>query len=90
MRWWLDRGVDGFRMDVINLISKRLPLRDGVARQGARFGDGSPDYICGPRIHEFLQEMHRDVFAGRPRDRPTQDAVSLRMIVASPQTPGES
>ena len=30
MRWWLDRGVDGFRMDVINFISKELPLRDGV------------------------------------------------------------
>ena len=31
-----------------------------------RYADGSPFYICGPRIHEFLQEMHREVFAGRP------------------------
>jgi len=65
MRWWLDRGVDGFRMDVINLISKELPLRDGVVPAGAVLGDGSPLYSCGPRIHEFLAEMHREVFAGR-------------------------
>src|SRR3954451_23742489 len=53
MRWWLDRGVDGFRMDVINMISK--DLENG--------------FICGPRIHEFLHEMHEAVFAGR--DEPT-------------------
>jgi oligo-1,6-glucosidase len=60
MRWWLDRGVDGFRMDVINMISKDPALPDGHA------GDGSPHYIGGPRIHEYLQEMHREVFADRP------------------------
>src|SRR6476660_2655580 len=58
MRWWLDRGVDGFRMDVINLISKELPLKDGVVPPGAVQGDGGPFYLCGPRIHEFLAEMH--------------------------------
>jgi oligo-1,6-glucosidase len=52
MRWWLDRGVDGFRMDVINMLSK----------DPDRPEDG---WICGPRIHEFLQEMHAEVFAGR-------------------------
>jgi oligo-1,6-glucosidase len=53
MRWWLDRGVDGFRMDVINMISKD-------------FGDPTPSgYLRGPRLHEFLQEMHREVFTGR-------------------------
>src|SRR4051812_8723863 len=51
MRWWLDRGVDGFRMDVINLISK--DLETGV-------------YFNGPRVHEFVREMHAEVFAGRP------------------------
>ncbi|MDO9458489.1 alpha-glucosidase [Nocardioides sp.] len=53
MRWWLDRGVDGFRMDVVNLLSK--PSLD---RPHA-------EVFNGPRIHEFLQEMHREVFAGR-------------------------
>ncbi|WP_062287701.1 alpha-glucosidase [Demequina phytophila] len=64
MNWWLDRGVDGFRMDVINLISKVLPLRDGEPLPGG-LGNGFPLYACGPRNHEFLQEMHREVFAGR-------------------------
>ncbi|MEK7424800.1 MAG: alpha-glucosidase [Actinomycetota bacterium] len=65
MRWWLDRGVDGFRMDVINFISKVLPLTDGRRRDGERFGDGRRFVFSGPRIHEYLQEMHREVFAGR-------------------------
>jgi oligo-1,6-glucosidase len=67
MRWWLDRGVDGFRMDVINMISKDPALPDGRVLAGTEaLGDGSPSYICGPRIHEFLEEMQREVFAGRP------------------------
>ncbi len=66
MRWWLERGVDGFRMDVINMISKDPKLPDGrVSAGGGALGDGSAGYICGPRIHEFLQEMRREVFAGR-------------------------
>jgi oligo-1,6-glucosidase len=65
MRWWLDRGVDGFRMDVINLISKHPQLPDGPVREGQRYGDGSAFYVGGPRLHEFMQEMHREVFDGR-------------------------
>ncbi len=75
MRRWLDRGVDGFRMDVVNFISKAvgpdgtLPdgtLPDGQVPPGSRVGDGRPHYVCGPRVHEFLAEMHREVFADRP------------------------
>ena len=68
MNWWMDRGVDGFRMDVINLISKQPDLPDGEVALGHRFGDGFPYYSYGPRIHEFLQEMHSAVFAGRVGD----------------------
>ncbi|MDQ0680886.1 oligo-1,6-glucosidase [Arthrobacter pascens] len=68
MNWWLDRGVDGFRMDVINFISKDPALPDGPKADGMLYGDGGPHYICGPRIHEFLQEMHQEVFAGRDKD----------------------
>lgn len=57
MRWWLDKGVDGFRMDVINLISKDQSFPDGVD------GDGSPHFMNGPRAHEFLQEMNRRVLS---------------------------
>ena len=69
MRFWLDRGVDGFRMDVVNFVSKDPALPDGLVAPGARFGDGSPHFLSGPRIHEFLQELHREVIA--PHQRPT-------------------
>jgi oligo-1,6-glucosidase len=65
MRWWLDRGIDGFRMDVINFISKDTELPDGHVHDGSLYGDGMPHFVDGPRIHEFLQEMYREVFAGR-------------------------
>ncbi len=53
LRWWLDRGVDGFRFDVINLISKRLDSAGGGV------------FVNGPRVHEFLQELAREVWADR-------------------------
>ena len=65
MGWWLDRGVDGFRMDVINLISKDPALPDGVVEPGKAWGNGFPHYSYGPRIHEFLREMNDVVFAPR-------------------------
>ena len=67
LRWWLKRGVDGFRMDVINMISKDPSLPDGWVPPGETLGHGFPHFLYGPRIHEFLQEMHREVVqtAGR-------------------------
>ena len=62
---WLDRGVDGFRMDVINFISKSYPLADGIKRDGDLYGDGASLVVNGPRIHEFLHEMNETVFAPR-------------------------
>lgn len=50
INYWLDLGVDGFRMDVIDLIGKEIDKRI---------------YSNGPRLHEFLQEMHRACFLGR-------------------------
>jgi oligo-1,6-glucosidase len=67
MRWWLDRDVDGFRMDVIDMISKDTSLPDGTVRPGEEYGDLGPFVIDGPRVHEFLNEMHREVFAGVDR-----------------------
>nr|WP_240511995.1 alpha,alpha-phosphotrehalase [Paludifilum halophilum] len=64
MRWWLDKGVDGFRLDVINLISKdpEFPDDDGSIPPG----DGRKFYTDGPRVHEFMKEMHREVFSRYP------------------------
>ncbi|PWJ47869.1 oligo-1,6-glucosidase [Quadrisphaera granulorum] len=67
MRWWLDRGVDGFRMDVINFISKDPALPDGPLTSTG-LGDGSGSFAYGPRVHEYLAEMKDVVFTGRDAD----------------------
>jgi len=62
MNWWVDRGVDGFRMDVINLISKTLPLADGVPAPGLGGLCYDPRLVSdGPRLEEFLKEMNAAV-----------------------------
>ena len=66
MTWWLDRGVDGFRMDVINLISKTCPLTDAPQGEGDLYGNAFAAVANGPRIHEFLHEMNQQVLAPRP------------------------
>lgn len=63
MKFWLDKGIDGFRMDVINLISKDQSYNDGEIRPDTGLGDGSPYYMNGPRVHEFLKEMNREVLS---------------------------
>jgi oligo-1,6-glucosidase len=65
MRWWLERGVDGFRMDVINYISKDpdLPSHPQPGTDG--LADFGPYVYDGPRIHEYLREIHDKVLAGR-------------------------
>ena len=60
MTWWCDKGIDGFRMDVISLISKTPGLPDG--RVG-KSGYGDPGCANGPRVHEFLKEMNREVLS---------------------------
>ncbi len=61
MRWWVGRGVDGFRMDVINLISKPSGLADGVVPPGRSLAPAFGSVANGPRLHEFLREMNREV-----------------------------
>ncbi len=59
IRFWLDKGVDGFRMDVIPFISKQLPFED--VDPNREFNDVAINtYANGPRLHEFLQEMVRE------------------------------
>ena len=68
MRWWLERGVDGFRMDVINFISKMTDLPDRCVTPVEVPGDGTPYDFFRPRIHEFLYEMNNAVFAPADKD----------------------
>jgi len=63
MNFWIDKGVSGFRLDVINMISKHQNFPEGKLRNNG-WGRGSPYYYNGPRIHEFLKEMHNEVFKG--------------------------
>lgn len=64
MRWWLNKGIDGFRMDVINMISKDPALPDAPAPAGQRYAYGGEYFLYGPRLLEFLQEMKREALAG--------------------------
>ncbi|SIR27621.1 oligo-1,6-glucosidase [Peribacillus simplex] len=64
MTWWLDKGVDGFRMDVINFLSKDQSYSDGAVHHEKQYGDGSPFFLNGPRIHEFLQEINQRALSG--------------------------
>jgi oligo-1,6-glucosidase len=61
MNWWVDRGVDGFRMDVINLISKPPELVDGEPAAGRTTAPAIFVSANGPRLDEFLAEMNSQV-----------------------------
>ena len=62
MNWWCEKGIDGFRMDVISMISKDQSYPDGPVEDGL-YGSFGP-YVCnGPRVHEFLQEMNNRVLS---------------------------
>lgn len=63
MKFWLDKGIDGFRMDVINFISKVDGLPDAPNPDGKNYVSGSKYFMNGPKIHDFLQEMHREALA---------------------------
>lgn len=60
MTWWLEKDIDGFRMDVIDLLSKPEGLPDG---DPSRPHVGVEQFTNGPRIHEYLLEMHDEVLS---------------------------
>lgn len=71
--FWADRGVTGLRLDVINLVSKNQAFPDDNQ------GDGRQFYTDGPKIHDFLQEISRDVF--QPRGLMTVGEMSSTQLV---------
>ncbi len=63
MDFWCQKGIDGFRMDVISFISKVQELPDGIIQEGNIYGEFGPYSSHGPRVHEFLQEMNQKVLS---------------------------
>ena len=64
IKFWLNKGVDGFRLDVINLISKDQRFLNDDGTDTRFVPDGRRFYTDGPRIHEFLKEMNKEAFGG--------------------------
>ncbi|HIY18675.1 MAG TPA: alpha-glucosidase [Candidatus Blautia avistercoris] len=62
MDWWCQKGIDGFRMDVISMISKEPDLPDGTIK-ATGYGDFGPYVQNGPHVHEYLQEMNQKVLS---------------------------
>lgn len=63
IRWWLAKGVDGFRLDVINYISKKEGLPQGNENIGKLMGYyGIEHYYYGPKLHDYLKELRREAF----------------------------
>jgi oligo-1,6-glucosidase len=60
MRFWLDKGADGFRMDVIPFISKDQSFPDFPKDYDGNFGEV---YASGPKLHDYIQEMNREVLS---------------------------
>ncbi len=83
MDWWLQKGIDGFRMDVINLISKAPGLPDAPVVTEDRYQWGGQLYVNGPRLMEFLKEMKQvlsryDILTvGETPFVTTQDAIMI-------------
>ncbi len=63
MQFWLAKGIDGFRMDVINMISKVSGLPDALITSNDRYQFGDENFINGPRLLEFLDEMKQKVLS---------------------------
>ena len=63
IRWWLEKGVDGFRLDVINYISKAKGLPDGNLQIGELMGyRGIEHYFYGPNLHQYLKQLNQEAF----------------------------
>ncbi|WP_213284020.1 glycoside hydrolase family 13 protein, partial [Cellulomonas hominis] len=87
LRWWRGRGVDGFRLDVINLVDKPPVLRDGPVPPGARYADGVALCAGGPRLPGYLREL-RDAADRAPvrRGRPVRPDDAVLLLGEAPGT----
>ena len=61
MTWWCEKGIDGFRMDVISMISKTKEMPDSEIK--GLYGDFAPYCVHGPNVHKYLKEMNEQVLS---------------------------
>ena len=66
LEFWCEKGVDGFRLDVINLIGKDQQFPDGRMEDGEIYGDMVPFTHNMPQAHQYIKELNRDVFSRYP------------------------
>lgn len=62
MRFWLDRGVDGFRIDSMNLMSKHPDLPDAKVVNDELYQSGAEFFASGPKMHDYIREIRTEVF----------------------------
>ncbi len=67
MEWWFSRGIDGFRMDVINMISKDTRLPNDTRELDPLAVRGTPYFVNGPQLHSYLKEMRQEVLGDKNR-----------------------
>ncbi|KAH5042174.1 hypothetical protein HBI75_036760 [Parastagonospora nodorum] len=86
MRFWLDKGIDGFRVDTVNKYSKVLPFRDAPVTDPTSIIQPAAQMWCsGPRTHEFIKEMNRDVLS-HYRTYDGQQLVTVGELSLCPET----
>ncbi len=76
MRWWLDKGIDGFRMDSISLLDKPDGYPDAPNPGHALYADAQPIVADGPRLENYLKEMNHEVLS-------KYDMVSIGEMIGS-------
>ena len=84
--FWLDKGVDGFRIDTVNRLSKTIPFEDVPTKLPAVWQPATHLYINGPRSHEFLKEM-RAYMDNHPNVQ--KDGRELMLVGELPKTPSD-
>ncbi|PVI07345.1 glycoside hydrolase family 13 protein [Periconia macrospinosa] len=88
MRFWLDKGIDGFRVDTVNKYSKVTQFPDAPITDPSSDIQPAAQFWCnGPRIHEFIKEMNDDVLS-KYRTYDKKPVVTVGELSLTPEPEG--